>query len=84
MTSSFTTPGGNKKLYRAEAVTIMGNPNAQSVKIASRTKVLTRWVPLPETTGSEFVTARPPGRDADYVGQIIAVAVAEAPSAAQS
>ena len=84
MTSSFTLPGGYKKLslFRAEPVIVLGNHHTQFAKTARRGKVPTRWVHLNGTSPPDSEVPDPPNRAADYVGQIIAVAAP--PAAAQS
>lgn len=82
MTSSFTLPGGDTyyRLFRAEPVALQANRHAQSPTSAGRHKVSTRWVHLNDESSPEIEVPTPPLREADYVGQIIAVVTPVTPS----
>jgi hypothetical protein len=79
MTSSFTMPGGIEVgLFRAEPMLISGNQTSKDSAIANRGKVPTRWVLLNDPTRPLSFAPAPPTREADYVGQIIAVVASPA------
>lgn len=73
MTSSFTLPKGMvSSLYRAEPVTGW-NQRGPNLKGVSRETVATQWVLLDNSVPGSLVPP-PPDREADYVGQIVAIA----------
>jgi hypothetical protein len=77
MTSSFSLPGGTfaaRNLFRAESVISVGKEQAEFTTFTQSRKVQTRWVYLGNTASPEAVAPIPPTREADYVGQVIAVA----------
>jgi hypothetical protein len=77
MTSSFSLPGGNTvAVFRAEAVDgLQTSEGMSTTRIQSHLK----WVLLKRGTLADAPVPNPPSREADYAGQIIAVATPVAP-----
>jgi hypothetical protein len=74
MTSSFSLPGGFQvKLFRAIRATRSKSSSMDTSHVEPGGQVATRWIPIDDPSSPEPVTAEPPTRPADYVGQIIAV-----------
>ena len=76
MTSSFSMPGGNTvlSLFRAEPLLSLGKHSNDFTVAPRRGKVPTRWVYMENAASPEAMAPIPPTREADYVGQVIAVA----------
>jgi hypothetical protein len=82
MTSSFSLPGGHQvKLFRAIRATRSKASATDPSYVEAGGQVATRWIPIHDPSSPEPVTADPPTRPADYVGQIIAVPAVRVDSA---
>jgi len=83
MTSSFTLPGGGVALFRAEPMLTLAGQDEERRDLERQGKVPTYWVQVKHASSTELIDVEPPNRTADYVGQIIAVAVAPQVAAAE-
>ena len=80
MTSSFSLPGGHTvALFRAEPALKSQGQQTPLVKSTNRDNGQLKWVLLKRSILADAPVPNPPSREADYVGQIIAVAAPLAP-----